>query len=105
MALRLVPGAFEVQPLDGNGQDPWSSPETPQFFQVSDASGSHPEGPPDPLPPGASICVAQYFDDPSNPQETANVNNYAITITLADGSTQKVAVPVGGGAGLNCNMS
>jgi hypothetical protein len=48
--------------------------------------------------------VVQTFDDPSNPQESANVSSWRITMTLGNGATGKIALPAGGGAGPDCNI-
>jgi hypothetical protein len=96
-------GTFQIQPVDSNGQDPWSSPESPQFYNPSDTSASHPEGPPD-LQPGQSVCVVQTFDDPSNPQEPANNSGWTISMTLGNGTAGNVTLPAGGGAGPYCNI-
>jgi hypothetical protein len=97
-------GALEIMPVDSSGQDPWSSPEALQYYNLSDTSASNPISPPDPLTPGTSVCVVQTFDDPSNPQESANVSSWRITMTLGNGATGKIALPAGGGAGPDCNI-
>ncbi len=98
-------GALQIQPMDGDGQDPWSSPETPQFYDPSDTSAPLPGGPPVILQPGASVCVVQSFDDPSNPQQDATgENGWQITMTLGDGSPGTATLPAGGGAGPYCNI-
>lgn len=91
-----------IQPENGSGQDPWSSPETPQFYDLSDFSAT--VAPPAPLQAGASVCVVQTFDDPTNPQDTDTVDSWSIIVMLGDGTTQAVTLPAGGGAGPDCNV-
>jgi hypothetical protein len=91
-------GAFQIEPLDGSGQDPWSSPETPQFYDPSDLSAT--EAPPGTLSAGASICIVQTFDDNSDPTQAPDVSSWAVTL----GSAGKMTLPAGGGAGPDCNV-
>lgn len=91
-------GAFQIEPLDGSGQDPWSSPETPQFYDPSDLSAT--EAPPGTLPAGASVCIVQTFDDNSDPAQAPDVSSWAVTV----GSAGKMTLPAGGGAGPDCNV-
>lgn len=93
---------FDIRPVDNNGFDQWTSSGSSRQFSYW--TESPPADQPDILEPGQSVCVAETLFSSNSEASITDINAVNVTITLGNGSTEKVSLPFGGGAGAVCGI-
>jgi hypothetical protein len=94
---------FDIRPVDSNGFDQWTSSGSSRQFSYW--TESPPPDQPNVLEPGQSVCVSETLFSSNSGASITDINAVNVTITLGNGSTEKVSLPQGGGAGAVCGIS
>ena len=97
------PGILDIQPVDSNGDDQWTSSGSTRQFSYW--TSPPPESQPDVLEPGQSVCVDETLYTSNSQASLSDVSAVNVTVTLGNGTTEKLSLPPGGGADSVCGIT